>query len=93
MAASHRQQFVLETYHGLSKLMDGWMDGWYCSEFHTRIVEQIYFSLASELQSAQGNDGLVGWFASQFHALHSSAYPCKTSIGIFARFHIFLDFE
>ena len=58
------------------------MDGWYCSEFHAQIVEQIYFSLASELQIAQGNDGMVGWFASQFHALHNNIYPFKKNTGI-----------
>ena len=69
------------------------MDGWYCSEFQAQFLEWIYFSLASKLHIAQGNDGMAGWFASQFHALHDSAYPFNKSIGIFVRFHVFLDFD
>ena len=66
------------------------MDGWYCSEFHAQVVEQIYFSSAIELQIAQGTDGMVGWFA---HALHSNTYLCKRSVGIFVHFHVSLDFD
>ena len=67
------------------------MDALYSSEFQTQIVEQIYCSSAKKLQIAQGNDGMVGWFASQFRALHSNTHLCKTITGFFV--HALLYFE
>ena len=69
------------------------MGGWYCVRFHAQMVEQIYCSAATDLQIAQGSDAMVGWFASQSHALHSNAYPCKKARDIIVRFHVSLDFE